>query len=1167
MSIQNDFSGLFENGPICTYDKCPIILIDNSASTYGKILKDELIYTQSILKNRNITECYLMFWSDNILFHNGDNKTNIDMLHSIDMTSNGSTLLCYALDNIPDAWMKLSSDIYIVTDGCINDNVQTFNFLIVKLYAAHKHLYIITVENNNYNYMNCDISAGADIFNHINQLKLSYMIKQFICFNQFHNDASNPFVNYNNPNIGSNMTAFRDKVCRIDKTYEFVAYIESLIDIIKNNSDTIENKQNAYLKLSHDIVITLHYITKDKCYAAKRATIDMFCNLFVDVDMYKHIRALLLDEVNNIEQGGASTFTSYKNLREKVFERAQIALYSDTKKAITNIPQNNYISMIMSSNMGDIVIADVDQSIIHPLTINDRIYNNSCIQMGHYRVPMFPSKLTIDHNKYDQCVRQWLRINYAKKYNMNPASDMIMYCLFSDMVRVCLSDVPENVKQSYREMARLNMDRTRFGTNKSEFAYLMDNPPAPVKGNPNYIKSLLYHAILHSGFTNVNQVVDINTELGFNETEDVMIDITPPIEMISTTVLSSDATDNIIDNNIRPFTFWYAFIKLLGDDNLIRAQLPFCEEDMRINGVTQDNIIKFIQSKLKPIAYYERNSMQIEYNYTCYVTMEDTTNNGGYIVPAHRIGKNVVCSPRFVVSSEGYEQLKQNSIHINCPICHKVITDNFIPIPSYREYYAQINESTSAEPVICDPIYDIRTIDHVVITPDEYMKDEDQTIFPMNACNFNTIAYTIEAPYIQEAVNGRSIEVKTQEHFNNIVFNRYPFLKDLNMTGICLAGGFCRSILLKQRVKDLDFFMYGDNHNVNFSRALRDILGRLKAINPKYKFLLMYKHQFNVFEVVVVSDPNDFFQDDYKLDNYKQYKFKSLHQFDQFTIINPETGKIYRKKNRNKWEKPVVATPEQVKIENIDFSNYFEDGDINGIRMCYRLQFILTRNKNIENIFENFDMYPCRVAWDGHITWFTEKSIKAFKYMINIVNENNYSDLYNHRLGKYFSYGFNIVLPELDITKMVNQSNFKIEKLTFKINNINKFNIMVDHNSHIEDTLKSIEKLEKKSLVDGKKLYISSLFCSLVSLLRFIKINEVSYRFTNDVIGPNDDGFMEFREKTETVTFIDKIDSRIHNHDWYKEMRVECDLAKKTIDTPSIVIIENNQNYDLDQGL
>lgn len=1198
MSVySNEFSDLFEQGNAIIYDTCPIVMIDNSGSTSGWVLENEVIFAQNILKRRNITECYMMFWDDTVNFPNGTNKTSVDTMHSIHKTSGGGTYVCRAWDKLPAEWLATSHDIYVITDGEIGDYVNDVSNHINKFFRDNKKLYIVTVENNSSNYMKDNVTAGNTIFTRVSEAKLSHMIKQFICFNRFHNDVANPFVNHSNPDVGPNMAAFRDRVFRVDKTHEFIAYVENLIEIIKNGTETMEDKNNAYLRLSYDIVATLHYLTKDKSHMAKRATIDIFCGLFVDVGMYKQIRALLLNEVDNVAKGTASTFQGYKNRREKVFEKAQIALYNDTKKAITNIPQNEYVSFIVGSSIGDIIVGDVDASVINSLTINDKTYNNSSIKMGNHSVPMFPRKVTMDHGEFDQCVRQWCRANYAKKYGMNPASDMIMYCFFSDMVRVCMSDVPESVKTSYREMARLSMDRKRFGTDKSEYEYLMNNPPAPVKGNPNYITSqmqyLLYRALKHGGFNDISEVV-INNEttdvddIDNPETGEVTAPTDEPVSGLTlteatnpdlaTTVkdILSEFPNTVYDSKIRPMTFWYAFIKVFGDNNLIEAQLPYCEEDMRINGVTPDNVVKFVKSKLKPVSYYERKAQPTEYNYNCYVTMKDTTNTGGFVVPPHRLSKTVVCAPRYVVSAEGYDMLKQNTI--NCPVCYKNITDSFVPVPNYNDYKAQFTGADNMEPVITDNVYDNRLVDRVIITEDEYTKDNDQTLIPMSVCNFNTIAYTVEAPYIQEAVNGRSVEVKTQDEFNRIVFNRYPFLKDLNMEGVCLAGGFCRSILLRQRVKDLDFFMYGDNHNVNFSRVLRDIMSRLKALNPKYKFLMMYKHLFNVFEVVVVSDPNDFFQDEYKLDNYKQYKFKSLHRFDQFTVIDPETGKIYRKKNRSKWTKPEVIAIDDARIENKDFSNYFEDGDITGIRMCYRLQFILTRNQGIENIFNNFDMYPCRVAWDGKTTLFTEKSAKAFKYMINIVNENNYSDLYNHRLGKYFSYGFNIVLPRLDMKKLSGQPKFKIEKLTFKINNINGYNIMVDHNSHIEDKLKSIEKLEKKSMKDGKMLYKSALFCSLVSLLRYVKINDVSYRFTNEVVVPNDDGFMNFREKDETVVFIDKIESRIPNHDWYKEMGTGYDPSTKnahyndsinTTVAPTVSVESKSKKSknDLDQGL
>lgn len=163
----------------------------------------------------------------------------------------------------------------------------------------------------------------------------------------------------------------------------------------------------------------------------------------------------------------------------------------------------------------------------------------------------------------------------------------------------------------------------------------------------------------------------------------------------------------------------------------------------------------------------------------------------------------------------------------------------------------------------------------------------------------------------------------------------------------------------------------------------------------------MFKPLFNVYEVICISDPTNFFDENYVLDNFKQYDFKSLHRFDKNIIIDPVTGKVYRKKNI--WNKLRSVLNIKRYVENPNFSNYFEDGDITGIKMIHRLQFILVKYNSIESIFDCFDIYPSRVAWNGETTFFTKKCCQAYKYMINIVNENNYSTLFGHRLSKYFT--------------------------------------------------------------------------------------------------------------------------------------------------------------------
>lgn len=377
------------------------------------------------------------------------------------------------------------------------------------------------------------------------------------------------------------------------------------------------------------------------------------------------------------------------------------------------------------------------------------------------------------------------------------------------------------------------------------------------------------------------------------------------------------------------------------------------------------------------------------------------------------------------------------------------------------------------------------------------------------------------------------------------------------------------------------FFIYGTNNFEDvFTRALKETTIAIKEQFPDTKFLLMYKHLFNVFEVVCVSDPNNFFKEDYKLDNFKEYGFKSLHRFNKHVIIDPETGKIYKRQYHKMKEITNENDPTLKDIENRDFTNYFEDGDVNGIRMHYRLQFILTKNKNIESIFENFDLYPSRVAFDGNTTWFTKKSEEAYKYMINIINENNYSELFDHRICKYFTYGFSIVLPELDTKKLKNKSSIDFGKNKFSITSVNKNCILVEHNSHIANMLQSLEALEKKNLKKGKALYKSSLFCSLVSLLRYIKINNISYMFTKNIVYPESDFNMKFQESTETIKFIDKIESRKPNYDLYKQLRLnprkpeekiiyddeESDESEAEIDNYRYISSNSSSNKNYDNG-
>lgn len=61
------------------------------------------------------------------------------------------------------------------------------------------NIYIVTVENNNKNYLTSNCGAGNSIFDLIQQNNLTRQIRQFLCYNLHH--IYEPFVNLNNMHV------------------------------------------------------------------------------------------------------------------------------------------------------------------------------------------------------------------------------------------------------------------------------------------------------------------------------------------------------------------------------------------------------------------------------------------------------------------------------------------------------------------------------------------------------------------------------------------------------------------------------------------------------------------------------------------------------------------------------------------------------------------------------------------------------------------------------------------------------------------------------------------------------------------------------------------------------------------------------------------------------
>lgn len=69
-------------------------------------------------------------------------------------------------------------------------------------------------------------------------------------------------------------------------------------------------------------------------------------------------------------------------------------------------------------------------------------------------------------------------------------------------------------------------------------------------------------------------------------------------------------------------------------------------------------------------------------NYSCPITLDDTSSTGGYRLLEHRSKTDIVCSPMFVLSETGYMQLIHSQEKCVCPVCYaKLNENNFEKVP------------------------------------------------------------------------------------------------------------------------------------------------------------------------------------------------------------------------------------------------------------------------------------------------------------------------------------------------------------------------------------------------------------------------------------------------------------------------------------------------------
>jgi hypothetical protein len=219
--------------------------------------------------------------------------------------------------------------------------------------------------------------------------------------------------------------------------------------------------------------------------------------------------------------------------------------------------------------------------------------------------------------------------------------------------------------------------------------------------------------------------------------------------------------------------------------------------------------------------------------------------------------------------------------------------------------------------------------------------------------------------------------------FKKKFYERYPFLRKLNMKNLLIAGGAIGGIVKEPNgysKSDVDFFVYGLT---------------TKAANKRVKEWI----------VDVITCAKNYNENDNDDDNDES---DDENEDDTDDEESPKKKPVKKSNNLNKKKYIIENDFEMIRNNNTLL-----------IKICgFEFQLIFRLYQTVSEILHGFDLGSSAVGFDGKQVYFTTLGKFCYEHSCNIVDTTRRSTTYEHRLEKYFDRGFNIVVPKLNMNKL-----------------------------------------------------------------------------------------------------------------------------------------------------
>lgn len=654
---------LFENSQ---ETKVPlIVLIDASGSVRADFLNGKTVFNQmkDILKNLPNNEFRFIFWnSDNERqvpdnkFVNGlyiipyvIRKNTIDhtfqhLMASKCITPSCLTMTYLGFENIPNNWFDKTgrTKICLLTDGQMGyGNIPYYEMSkykerlrdsIIKVCQNNVDVMIdiITVEPKYSDFSNMEnlhSAAGSDIYNVITSNLLTKYVSKFVSYTKNNLEGH---IHINRITAPPGFLPYGDQYFSELKISEFINYLTNRIQTF-NCVENENQKDDLYLKEIQKLSGTVGKLVHNKSPNVKKDIIANFCTLFKDAPFdHSFIKFILTESVDNENKGSAQLLSQYKDSLKTLYSQANNMLINNVSDAVGISDQ--FITLPYN---GKIFVGN-SRMVTEDIPFSKSVYKMSGINISNHKIPALPldqyDRMT-QMNK--QCLRQYTRAIVNKITGVPVVEDKIIYIVLGYVLIIVLSDnTTLEVKDAYRNLG-LNMLRKKSArqVDITELENLENGElPVPSSGKVNK-------------FYDCMEIVKKQLE---------------------------------IPENINYMTIWYAICLSLNYKTLALKQLLHCKDYIATDfpGVDPENLLQSFKGVVKTTYTVHRVPIELLYDYSCLITLEDTTVIGGMKILPHKNTIGSQCSPMYVLSTIGYQQLIENKQICMCPICYKQLDES-----------------------------------------------------------------------------------------------------------------------------------------------------------------------------------------------------------------------------------------------------------------------------------------------------------------------------------------------------------------------------------------------------------------------------------------------------------------------------------------------------------